>query len=172
MSLSNWLQTRPFLQLVTTGICISLISGLIIGAVYQLAWFLVFIPVLAMFLIECIGLLVPNFRRILSGRKCLAVLLSVNASAIVASVLFIVIGLIGILPGLDTTYLYWERQSGLNELTHPIDSIIDIWGPVIIYLIALIPIVLTYSLARLFCYIYNCFAKIRHQNIDNKLTNG
>lgn len=157
--------TRLFLFIVT-GVLLAIPLGIIGSISWEIIWFLSILPGLALMIAFPICLVNRNFRE-----KCLLSQLGmkwasmISISAIVASLLFIILTNWNLLSGTDVTYL--ARPDRLHpdyyNPTHPYDSLKEIWGSPLLF-IAEIPIaIILYWMGLLNRHLCSKLSAIRHR---------
>lgn len=165
-SISSYLIRHRMSAIMATGVLLAIPLGIIVSVSWEIIWFLSILPGLALMIAFPICLVNRNFREkcILSqlGLKWISM---ISISAIVASLLFIILTNLNLLSGTDVTYL--ERPDRLHSHyynpTHPYDSLKEIWVSPLLF-IAEIPIAtFLYWMGLLNRYLCRKFSAIRHQ---------
>lgn len=165
-AISSHLIRHRILAIIVTGVLLAIPLGIIGSVSWEIIWFLSILPGLALMIAFPICLVNRNFRE-----KCLLSQLGmkwasmISISAIVASLLFIVLTNWHLLSGTDITYLACPDRLHPNyyNQTHPYDSMEEIWGMPLVF-IAEIPIaIILYWMGLLNRYLSRKLSAIRHR---------
>lgn len=165
-AISSYLIRHRILAIIVTGVLWAIPLGIIGSVSWEIIWFLSILPSLALMIAFPICLVNRNFReKCLLSQLGLKWISMMSISAIVASLLFIILTNLNLLSGTDVTYL--ARPDRMHpdyyNPTHPYDSLTEIWGMPLVF-IAEIPIaIILYWLGLLNCYLCRKLSAIRHR---------
>lgn len=143
----TFLKGHPIFGIIVGGILWAILLGLSGIVSFEIINLLAIIPFLVIFLFFPLVLVYRKIReKLILSPIILKWTVMIAISAIIASALFIILTNCGILKGTDITY--WDRPNRIHRdypLTHPYDSMMDIWGmPILFMAEILISIVLFY----------------------------
>lgn len=165
-AISSYLIRHRILAIIVTGVLLAIPLGIIGSVSWEIIWFLSILPGLALMIAFPICLVNRNFReKCLLSQLGLKWISMVSISAIVASLLFIILTNLNLLSGTDVTYL--ARPDRMHpdyyNPTHPYDSLTEIWGMPLVF-IAEIPIaIILYWMGLLNRCLCRKFSAIRHR---------
>lgn len=165
-AISSYLIRHRILAIIVTGVLLAIPLGIIGSVSWEIIWFLSILPGLALMIAFPICLVNRNFReKCLLSQSGLKWTSMMSISAIVASLLFIILTNLNLLSGTDVTYLARPDRMHPNYYnpTHPYDSLTEIWGMPLVF-IAEIPIaIILYWMGLLNLYLCRKFSAIRHR---------
>lgn len=165
-AISSYFIRHRILAIIVTGVLLAIPLGIIGSVSWEIIWFLSNLPGLALMIAFPICLVNRNFReKCLLSQFGLKWTSMMSISAIVASLLFIILTNLNLLSGTDVTYL--ARPDRMHpdyyNPTHPYDSLTEIWGMPLVF-IAEIPIaIILYWMGLLNRYLCRKFSTIRHR---------
>ncbi len=141
-AVSSYLIRHRILAIIVTGVLLAIPLGLIGSVSWEIIWFISIFPGLALMIAFPLCLTNRHFRE-----KCMLSPFMIkwtsmlSISAVVASLLFIILTHLHLLPDTDVTYLAWPDRlhREFHHPTHPYDSMKEIWSMPLVF-IAEIPI--------------------------------
>lgn len=138
---STFLKEHHIWGIIVAGTLWAIILGIIGDLLWELIWFLALVPLLVIMVCFPLGL---SNRKIRENWLLSPIMLKytgmVVISAIIASVLFIILTNLGVLEGTDITYLAYPDmyRREFYTPTHPYDSMEDIWEMPLLFLAEII----------------------------------
>ena len=127
------MDSSPQIAIVVLGILLATTLGIVCSVLFQLLWFLFFIPLFGLLLLFLFILSFKQTRNLFLHKHILMTYIFIlTVSSIGASLLFIIFSLSELLPGLNE--IYCNMGTNYKELTHPFDSLKSIWGAPFIFL--------------------------------------
>lgn len=165
-AISSYLIRHRILAIVVTGVLLAIPLGIIGSVSWEIIWFLSILPALALMLAFPMSLVNRTFREKYLLSPCMIKWSSMlSISAIVASLLFIILTNWNLLPGTDVTYL--ARPNRLHpdyyNPTHPYDSLKEIWGSPLLFIVEIPIAIILYWFGLLNRYLCRKLSEIRHR---------
>lgn len=162
-AVSRLLKENAICGIIVVGILWGILLGIISAVLYEIFWFIAIIPIIVIMICFPLGLTNSKIRKnFMLSPFMLKLTGMIVMSAVIASVLFIILTNFGVLKGTDVTYL--ARPSRFfNSPTHPYDSMKEIWGLSIIYMIDILVAIALYLLGCLNRFIYKKFPIFLHK---------
>ncbi len=152
---SDYLKERSIWGIIVSGVIWGIIVGLIGGVLWEIIWFLALLPISVFICVFPFVLVIRPVRvKWLLSPMMLKWSGMVALSAVIASVLFIVLANFGVLPGTDLVNWssYRRTTDGLHFYTHPYDSIMEIWTIPFIFMLETIVAIFIYYVGRAVVY--------------------
>lgn len=161
--ISSYLIRHQILAIIATGVLLGIPLGIMGSVSWEIISFRSIVPLLVLMIALPISLVNRNFReKWLLSPFAIKWLFMISVSAVVASLLFIVLTNCNVIPDSDVSYL--ARFSHVQ--THPYDSIEEIWITSLAF-IAEIPIaIILYLFGSLTRYVCRKFFDSRHRKQD------
>lgn len=164
ITVSTFLKEHAIGGIIVAGILWAIILGIIGVVSWEIIWFLTILPFLATTF--CFPLVLAN-RKIREKWLLTPIILKWTAmiviSAIISSVIFIILTNLGVLKGTDITYL--ARPDSIHRdfysPTHPYDSMKEIWGMPLYFMAEIIIAIFLYYLGRINRYLCVKLSAIR-----------
>lgn len=168
-AISSYLIRHRILAIVVTGVLLAIPLGIIGSVSWEIIWFLSILPALALMLAYPMSLVNRSFREKYLLSPCMIKWSSMlSISAIVASLLFIILTNWNLLSGTDVTY--FARPDRLHpdyyNPTHPYDSLKEIWGSPLLFIVEIPIAVILYWFGLLNRYLCRKLSAIRHRKQD------
>lgn len=168
-AISSYLIRHRILAIVVTGVLLAIPLGIIGSVSWEIIWFLSTLPALALMLAYPMSLVNRSFREKYLLSPCMIKWSSMlSISAIVASLLFIILTNWNLLSGTDITY--FARPDRLHpdyyNPTHPYDSLKEIWGSPLLFIVEIPIAVILYWFGLLNRYLCRKLSAIRHRKQD------
>lgn len=168
-AISSYLIRHRILAIVVTGVLLAIPLGIIGSVSWEIIWFLSILPALALMLAYTMSLVNRSFRENYLLSPCMIKWSSMlSISAIVASLLFIILTNWNLLSGTDVTY--FARPDRLHpdyyNPTHPYDSLKEIWGSPLLFIVEIPIAVILYWFGLLNRYLCRKLSAIRHRKQD------
>ena len=168
-AISSYLIRHRILAIVVTGVLLAIPLGIIGSVSWEIIWFLSILPALALMLAYPMSLVNRSFREKYLLSPCMIKWSSMlSISAIVASLLFIILTNWNLLSGTDITY--FARPDRLHpdyyNPTHPYDSLKEIWGSPLLFIVEIPIAVILYWFGLLNRYLCRKLSVIRHRKQD------
>lgn len=161
---SHYMINRPIIAIIFSGFLLAIPIGLICAILWEVLWVFAIFPVMGLMIIFPI---IPASKR-LREKYLLSVLylkwsLLISISAIMASSVFIVLTNCHILPDTETSLWapWFVSRSNSYTLTHPCDSMKEIWKMPLILIVEIIISITVYLLGILNRYIRKKISLIR-----------
>ncbi len=146
--ISNYLKMLPFLAILFTGVSLAIPLGILESVLCEILWFLAFYPILGLLGLFPIILISKSTReKMLLSPICIKWSVMVSLSAIIASLVFIILTNYHLLPGIENPY-FNTTQRGV--LTHPYDSLKEIWEMVPVFMVEMAFSLVLYGIGRLY----------------------
>lgn len=165
-AISSYLISHRILAIIVAGVLLAIPLGVIGSVSWEIIWFLSIIPALALMLAFPMSLVNRTFREKYMLSACMIKWTSMlSISAIIASLLFIVLTNLNLLSGTDITYL--ARPNRLHpdfyHPSHPYDSLKEIWSIPLFFIVEIPIAVILYWLGLLNQYLCRKLSEIRHR---------
>lgn len=162
-TVSTFLKEHPVCGIIVAGIIWAILLGINLELLWEAIWLFAITPFVVFFICFPFLLAINMIRE-----KCMLSPFMLKwtgmltISAIIASILFIILTQCGILPVNDITYLahYYRSNKGLYMPSHPYDSILEIWTMPLFFMAQIIVAIAIYYLGKLCQYLYEKFIKI------------
>lgn len=168
-AISYYLIRHRILAIIVTGVLLAIPLGIIGSVSWEIIWFLSILPALALMLAYPMSLVNRSFREKYLLSPCMIKWSSMlSISAIVASLLFIILTNWNLLSGTDITY--FARPDRLHpdyyNPTHPYDSLKEIWGMPLVFIAEIPMAFILYWFGLLNRYLCKKLSAIRHRKQD------
>lgn len=144
MRVSGYLLHHKVLAIIFAGLMLAIPIGIITGALWDTFSILMLFPLMGLMTIFPFILIIRKFREnFLLSPFWIKWSLMISISAVVASLLFLILTKCNLLSGTDISYFVYSGRSyrEFHLLTHPFDSLKHIWENAL-YFIGEIPIAL------------------------------
>lgn len=162
--ISTYLRSHPIVAIISCGLLLSIPLGLCIELLWEVLWFISLLPSFGLMLLFPFILSCKKSREkwILSTGALKWLILFVMACCI-SSLLFIILTNAGILPNTNITHTV--RLDRIHPtfyiLTHPYDSMKEIWSPSLIFIAEVIVAIVFYFIGKLNTYLRHNISTIR-----------
>ena len=166
---SEYLRTHRLLGVLVAGALLAIPLGIAMSVLWQLIWLMAIFVFMGVIYSFPFALAIGRLRnKFLLNRKMLKWGCILAISAILASVLFIVLIELKLLPFSEDS-IFARSRSGIYITSHPWDSLKDIWAMTGLLIVEVIFSLILVLIGKSIRYIYRRFGKNMSNSFDEKM---